>query len=98
MPQIGTVISDGLNLRDTPRMTGAVVDQLGKGEQVDVIRSEQDGWLYVEVHRTAQRGYVHGEYVSIAAQPAPKPVDVPSWPWIFGAIALAGLLFGALLL
>jgi len=104
MPEIRAVISDGLNLRSSPSISGQVFDSLPKGDVVEVL-SRSDAtqpWLHVKVRRTGQHGYVNGKYLSEArpdTQPAPAPLEPMPMPagqrvhplvWVLGVIVVLG--------
>lgn len=98
----GTVISDGLNLRVGPAQTYPFIDQLNKGDKLELFDEELNGdvaWLKVRVTRTGQHGWVaransrhtfvqlDGPRVVFPPEPAP-PVQA-SGDWFFWAIGIA---------
>jgi 23S rRNA U2552 (ribose-2'-O)-methylase RlmE/FtsJ len=101
----GTVTSVGLNLRARAHAAAHIIDQIAKGDKVEILDAMPGGWLKVEVVRTGERGYVFAKFVKAdpvapVAPPDVEPVpapheDEPTDPrvWIVSAIGLvAGVL------
>lgn len=82
--QTGTVKATTLNVRSQPSITAEKVQLNGmnvflrNGEKVEILEEEGD-WLYVSFHFNGKpvKGYVHGDYVSVAATPTPTPTPTP---------------------
>lgn len=58
---IATIDSDALRIRKEPSMEAEVYGMLPKGDIVEVLREEDDGWLCVDYE--GSDGYVSAEYV-----------------------------------
>lgn len=66
------VTAGSLNMRSEPSTSGAVVDSLKQGTQVQAPRAVENGWLYVETD-AGTSGYVSARYVRAIAAAAPAP-------------------------
>ena len=59
----GTVTGSTVNLRSAPNTDAAIVAQLGKGKQVDVL-GIQDSWYSVSLEGV--KGYIHPDYLELS--------------------------------
>jgi uncharacterized protein YgiM (DUF1202 family) len=94
----GTVTSVGLNLRARAHAAAHIIDQIAKGDKVEILDAQPGGWLKVEVVRTGERGYVFAKFITadpVIPDVEPLDEDEPTDPrvWIVSAIGLvAGVL------
>ena len=103
----GTVKTHGLNLRAMPSMDGQIVDQLSRGDVLEIGQtSPNKHWIAGRVERTGQRGWVFASDVTLDAPvpdmpkmtpvQSPKPAPKASRDrvfWIGAAVVLAFILF-----
>jgi hypothetical protein len=71
---IGSIISDGLNLRAEPNITGTIVDKLSPEDKLEVYSRVSGGWLKVRVLRTGQLGYVSERFVELETPETSPPL------------------------
>ena len=79
----GTVKTHGLNLRAMPSMDGQIVDQLSRGDVLEIGQtSPNKHWIAGRVERTGQRGWVFASDVTLDAPvpDMPKMTPVQSRP------------------
>lgn len=62
------VTGDQVNMRAGPGTSYGVLDQLPRGEAVEVLASAGDGWLELRVLRTGEIGYIADWLVTAAAE------------------------------
>lgn len=53
-----------VNLRDGPSTDNAVVDQLARGTEAEVLGEAGDGWLQIRAVATGAEGYMSGNFLS----------------------------------
>ena len=62
--KVARVNAETLNLRKKPSTNSSVLKQLPFGDELEVISTEHDGWVEVNVNGTV--GYVSAEYVTVS--------------------------------
>lgn len=79
----GVVTSEGLKLRAAASMSGTVIDELARGDELDVFTvSTNRRWLDVRVRKTGLHGYVFAEHVKIHKPVPHAPVETVVRPWM----------------
>jgi hypothetical protein len=98
----GVVASEGLKLRAQPNMGGIIVDELARGDEVDILgTSDNKRWLNVRVRKSGLHGWVYAVYVTIkvaAKPPRQEPFETVVKPWMLAPLSAWIMGGGALLI
>ena len=71
---LGTVTTDGLNIRKAPSASSEIIDSLNKGDKVDILGRSRN-WYKISVN--GLYGYISASYVTLS--PIEKGIDVSKW-------------------
>ncbi|MGB1234331.1 MAG: SH3 domain-containing protein [Planktomarina sp.] len=66
-PDIRQVSANRVNMRNGPSTSFDVLDQLGRGDRVEVLTSNDDGWVRLRVEATGQVGWMAERLLTNAA-------------------------------